>query len=127
MNVQYSAHPAPWDFQDPGSHSIFPIRASDKPFFVLGLLHRLREGVGEAALSIAPSKHKCWGPAALLLDTATLIALHIIIIIIIISSRRGAEGQIGRRGGVEGEAEWQIYPLCGWAAGAKSPHSCGKH
>lgn len=43
MNVQYSAYSATCDFQDPGSHSVFPSRASVKPFFVVGLLHRLQE------------------------------------------------------------------------------------
>ena len=46
MNVQYSAYSATCDFQDPDSHSVFPSRASVKPFFALGLLHRLQEGVG---------------------------------------------------------------------------------
>lgn len=46
MNVHYSAYSATCDFQDAGSHSIFPSRASVKPFFALGLLHRLQEGVG---------------------------------------------------------------------------------
>lgn len=46
MNVQYSAYSATCDFQDAGSHSIFPSRTSVKPFIALGLLHRLQEGVG---------------------------------------------------------------------------------
>lgn len=62
MNVQYSAHPAPWDFQGPDSHSIFPIRASDKPFFVLGLLHRLQEGVGGSCPLSRPLQAQVLGP-----------------------------------------------------------------
>lgn len=62
MNVQYSAYPAPRDFQDPGSHSIFPTRASDKPFFVPGLLHRLQEGVGGSCPPSCPLQAQVLGP-----------------------------------------------------------------
>lgn len=61
MNVQYSAYPAPWDFQDPGSHSIFPTGASDKPFFVL-VLHRLQEGVGASCSPSRPLQARVLGP-----------------------------------------------------------------
>lgn len=100
MNVQCSAYSAAYDFQDPGSHSVFPSRASVKPFFALGLLHRLWGGVGGSRCpTLAPFEPTCWGPAGLLLYRATLMALHIIIV----SSRRMGFSGAGRKGGWESE------------------------
>lgn len=122
MNVQYSAYSATCDFQDPGSHSIFPSRASVKPFFALGLRHRLQEGVGGSCPPSHTLPANTLGPCCSFAIQSNLdgFAHHHH------KQKGGSVGRVGRRGGVGGKAGWQTYPLCGWAARAKSPHSCGK-